>query len=131
VSARAAYLRVGRKGDNHLKATSNIRIAVDLESGALFEKGFFPDWSSTKKHPDTSENFYHNFIPKFKEAINVVTGLHKKVPYIMSIGWDVVIDKSDHVLVMEWNADHNDIKFSEALTGPCFTDLGWEQLWRN
>jgi hypothetical protein len=31
---------------------------------------------------------------------------------------------------MEWNGWHNDIKFSEAADGPCFADLGWQNLWR-
>jgi hypothetical protein len=31
---------------------------------------------------------------------------------------------------MEWNALHNDIKFSEATQGPCFTDLRWERFAR-
>ena len=29
--------------------------------------------------------------------------------------------------VIEWNAKHCDIKFSEASTGPCFLGLGWEK----
>jgi hypothetical protein len=29
---------------------------------------------------------------------------------------------------MEWNAEHNDIKFSEATQGPCFADLRWDRL---
>lgn len=131
ISARAAYLRVGRRNDSHLKATSNIRIAVDLKTGCLHDLGYFPDWSTTEEHPDTHEKFSANYIPNFKKAIEVVKKLHKRIPYIMSIGWDVVIDEQGNVIVMEWNADHNDIKFSEAITGPCFHDLKWETLWRN
>lgn len=130
ITERAAYLRVGRSNDSHLKATSNIRVAVDLNTGALGEKGYLPDWSTVKKHPDTNEKFSDNYIPNFTESIEVVKKLHGKIPYIMSIGWDVVIDKQGDILVMEWNADHNDIKFSEALTGPCFHNLGWEKLWK-
>lgn len=33
-----------------------------------------------------------------------------------------------NVGLMEWNAGHNDIKFSEATQGPCFHDLGWEKF---
>ena len=131
ISLRAAYLRVGRTKDSHLVATSNIRIAVDLKTGALYKKAHFPDWSSTKQHPDTDVKFSGNHIPDFEEAVEVVKSLHEKVPYIMCIGWDVVIDKQENVLIMEWNADHNDIKFSEAHSGPCFCGLGWENLWKD
>jgi hypothetical protein len=29
---------------------------------------------------------------------------------------------------MEWNGSFPGIKFHEATQGPCFDDLGWEQL---
>ena len=49
------------------------------------------------------------------------------MPYVRAIGWDVSVDKNDDVHVMEWNGNHNDIKFSEATVGPCFLGLGWEK----
>ena len=56
--------------------------------------------------------------------------LHRSIPFVRSIGWDLIIDINDTVKVMEWNGYHNDIKFSEATQGPCFSDLGWEKLWK-
>ena len=53
------------------------------------------------------------------------------MPFARSVGWDVVVDSDDEVRVLEWNAGHNDIKFSEATQGPCFSDMGWETLWRS
>lgn len=46
------------------------------------------------------------------------------------IGWDVTLDDQENVRIMdmEWNAGHNDIKFSEATQGPCFSDLHREWL---
>jgi hypothetical protein len=48
------------------------------------------------------------------------------VPFTSIIGWDVAVDENHNVKVMEWNGDHNDIKFSEATQGACFSDRGWE-----
>jgi len=42
-----------------------------------------------------------------------------------------LIDSSLPVQIMEWKGGHNGIKFSEATRGPCFADLGWEQLAKN
>ena len=53
--------------------------------------------------------------------------LHKKVPHITIIGWDMAICDDETTKVIEWNAKHCDIKFSEASTGPCFLGLGWEK----
>ena len=47
---------------------------------------------------------------------------------IVSIGWDVTLDDQENLRVMEWNAGHNGIKFTEATQGPCFSDLRREWL---
>ena len=52
------------------------------------------------------------------------------VPFARSIGWDMIVDNNNEIQVMEWNGSHNDIKFSEATQGPCFSNLGWEKLWK-
>ena len=50
------------------------------------------------------------------------------MPYARCIGWDVTVDSEEKVNLMEWNGEHNDIKFAEATQGPCFLGLGWEEL---
>jgi len=42
----------------------------------------------------------------------------------------VVTAKGD-VLLTEWKANHVDIHFDEAINGPLFIGLGWENLWKN
>ena len=69
-------------------------------------------------------------IPNFDNCVSVALELHRMIPYIRCVGWDIVVDKDNAVKVMEWNAVHNDIKLSEATQGPCFSDLGWEKLWQ-
>lgn len=63
----------------------------------------------------------------FKTCVLTVTKLHKKAPYARCIGWDVTVDGDENVRLLEWNPEHNGIKFSEATQGPCFADLGWER----
>jgi hypothetical protein len=130
VSCRAAYLRVGRGKDTHVKSSSAVKIAVDLASGELRERGYLPNWRSCERHPDTGVVFAGRVIPRFADCVALVEQLHRAIPYVRSVGWDVVVDKDGEVRVMEWNGEHNDIKFSEATAGPCFADMGWEKLWR-
>ena len=52
------------------------------------------------------------------------------VPFAICIGWDMIIDTNNEIQIMEWNGSHNDIKFSEATQGPCFSNLGWDKLWK-
>ena len=78
-------------------------------------------------HPDTGFSFKNRHIPKFKEAIEVCLELHNKVPHFTIIGWDVTVDDSEKIKILEWNGDGCDIKFSEATTGPCFLGFDWER----
>lgn len=130
VRVRAAYLRTGRAGDEIVKSSSHVRVAVDISTGALADVGYLPDWRRIEAHPDTGFRFAGQSIPRFADAARLCRSLHESCPHIACIGWDTCIDQDDKVKIMEWNARFNDIKFSEATTGPCFAGLGWEGLWR-
>ena len=130
VSVKACYLRVGRNSDTFVKSSSNIRIPVNISTGTLDKYGCTTNWLQIDKHPDTNFLFEHKQIPDFNKFIDTTIKLHKMVPFTRIIGWDMIIDVNNNVQVMEWNGSHNDIKFSEATQGPCFSNLGWEELWK-
>jgi len=130
VSIRACYLRIGRNSDTHVKSASHIRIPVNFVTGVLDKYGYTTDWIQIENHPDSQFLFENKQIPNFDKCIDTVINLHKMLPFTRTIGWDMVIDDQNNVKVMEWNGTHNDIKFSEATQGPCFSDLGWELLWK-
>lgn len=127
VAVRAAYLRLGRSNNNslskHVQCSNEVKVAINLETGELFETGLMSDWSSIKFHPDTNVKFKGLIIPGFSEACLEVEKLHSNYPFIACLGWDVSINNECEVEVMEWNGGHNEIKFSEAIHGPCFVDL--------
>lgn len=131
VSVRACYLRLGRKEDSHVKSQTHIRVPINVAEGMLNEVGYLPNWKKIYKHPDSEIIFKSESIPNFKKIIETAVDLHKKVSFLSPIGWDMTIDMDGNVHVMEWNGMHNDIKFSEATQGPCFSDLGWENLWKD
>ncbi|WP_425236054.1 sugar-transfer associated ATP-grasp domain-containing protein [Ulvibacterium sp.] len=130
VFVRAAYLRMGRSGETHVQSRSQVKVGIEINTGELAEYGHLNDWRSVPKHPDTHMAFTHKTIPYFDEAMALCKELHAKVPYIGSIGWDLAIDAKGQLQILEWNGYNNDIKYSEATQGPCFADLGWEQLWK-
>ena len=127
-SLRACYLRLGAGTDTHVQSKSHIRIPIDIKSGSFNSVGFTTDWLEIDCHPPSKVKFQGKFIPAYDDCLKLVTNLHKRVPYTRCIGWDVTLDDQQRVRIMEWNAEHNDIKFSEATQGPCFSDLHWEQL---
>ncbi len=129
VSVNACYLRVGRNSDTHVKSSSHIRIPVNLTNGELDKYGYSTKWLKINEHPDTKFIFKNKKIPLFDEFISTTIKSHKMVPFAICIGWDMTLDNNDKIQIMEWNGSHNDIKFSEATQGPCFSNLGWDKLW--
>jgi hypothetical protein len=81
-------------------------------------------------HPDTRVAFEGKTIPFYKQAIQLCESLHDRFPHIELIGWDVAINQSGVVQLMEWNTDEPAIVATEAAIGPHFQDLGWEHLWK-
>jgi len=127
-SLRAAFLRLGRARHTHIRIDDEICVPVDLGTGELAREGFLTDWGATEEHPDSKVRFAGLKMPAFNDCVDTVLQLHSKVPFARCIGWDVTVDSDGKVQVMEWNGEHNDVKFSEATQGPCFSDLKWELL---
>jgi hypothetical protein len=129
-SVKACYLRFGRMADTHCKASTNVRVAVNIRTGELYSTGHLPNWDPIQSHPDTGIAFSHHTVPFFGDCLSALVDLQKSLPFVRSIGWDAVVDRDGQVKIMEWNGGHNDIKYTEATQGPCFADLGWEKLWK-
>ena len=129
ISMRGCFLRIGREGETHVNAVSDLGITVDLETGELDAKAYDSHWKLHPKHPDTNVLFANKTIPNFNKFVFTATELHKLIPYVRCIGWDMILDNNENIKVMEWNGYDTDIKFHEATQGPCFADLGWENLW--
>lgn len=126
-TVRTAYLRLGRSNkpslSSHVQSKSAMKVAINIATGALFSTGYLADWSSIKAHPDTGVVFEGLTVPALKEACIEVEKLHNNYPFVQCIGWDISINNDEQIEIMEWNSAHNDIKFSEAMHGPCFSDL--------
>jgi hypothetical protein len=128
ISARAAYLRLGTGSDTHVRSASHVRVAVDAATGGLQETGLLPNWRECSAHPTSGEPFAGKKIPAFEQCLRTVVSLHQRIAFVRCVGWDLTVDRDEQVQILEWNGFHNDIKFSEATQGPCFTGLGWEAL---
>ena len=131
ISLRACFLRLGRAKDTHITVDDEVCVPINLKTGELAREGFLTDWGSTTEHPDSKVSFAGVRIPAFSDCVDTVLQLHSKIPFARCIGWDVAVDAEGKVQVMEWNGEHNDVKFSEATQGPCFYDLNWELLHAN
>lgn len=130
-SLRSSRLKIGRAHDSYVKADDYVAVFYDPKNGLLDEIGYLPGWKESDKHPDTHVLFAGKTVPEFDKCTEKVIGLHSKIPYVRCLGWDITVDSNNHVQVIEWNSGHNGINISEAVHGPCFADLGWENLWKS
>ena len=105
-----------------------MRIAIDINAGRLSNEAYFPNWKSTQKLPNNDFSFGEKILPSFNICLNEVKRMHKKIPYIRCIGWDIIVDKNNDFKLIELNGGHNSITFNETVQGPCFKGLGWENL---
>lgn len=131
VSIVATYLRLGRNKETHVQSNTHIRVSVSIDSGEYHQIGHNANWTEIYSHPDTNIKFEGRCFPSFNKAIALVKELHKKTPFARIIGWDIAVDRDGNPMIMEWNGEHNDIKYSEATQGPIFKNLGFENLWKN
>lgn len=125
---RASYLRLARQADTHVRSASHVRVSVNPRTGRLDDHGYLATWEKIDRHPDSGERFEGAVIPNFEHCLETIVELHGRLPFARVVGWDAIVDRDGAVQIMEWNGGHNDIKFSEATQGPCFSDLGWERL---
>lgn len=122
------YLRFGRKNDTHVISSSAIRIPIDVKKGILDSSAYFPNWKSTNKLPDNNYYFAQKELPEYTKCVSEIKRMHSNVPFIRCIGWDLIIDNKNNLVVIEVNGSHPGIKFIETVQGPCFKDLGWEKF---
>jgi hypothetical protein len=118
-----SYLRVGRSGDRYVRSARQLRVVVTAADGSLGPNAFTADWGRTPVHPDTGFVFNGARLPGYRDMVETCRSLHARVPQFTIVGWDVLVDDAGRTVVFEWNTDHPDIKFTEAVLGPGLTDL--------
>lgn len=127
ISLRGGYLRFGQGSGDYLVSAEEVNVPIDLTSGEFSQTGYLPDWLRTDRHPQSDIPFARHFIPNFAECVQVALRCHARIPYVRCIGWDLTVDDTGAVKIMEWNGGHNGIKFTESTQGPCFADLNWQR----
>lgn len=100
------FLRIGMNGST-LDATmaGSFRIGIN-PNGVLFSSGFKVignELDICLEHPDTRIQFADYKILNFEKVINVAEKLHKLIPQVGAIGWDLAIDQQGNVVLIEMN----------------------------
>jgi hypothetical protein len=102
-----AALRAGTGGSRVDNANcGGVAARIDLATGCLLGDGIFSPGKGTRtlSHPDSGVAFDGFQIPCFQEAVQSVTGLHRYLYGVHSIGWDVGVTP-DGPVIIEGNDD--------------------------
>jgi hypothetical protein len=123
----AAHLRLGTGTTPTAGGTDALRIAVTTE-GVIGDLAADGNWKLHRDHPVTHATFAGVEIPSFDAAVDRCLAWHRRIPQAGVIGWDVTIDADSAVQLLEWNMRRPGVVFHKALSGPNFTELGWERF---
>jgi len=130
VSCRAGYLRFSLDAKATVSIHTSLKVPIDLATWQLHSEAYRHDWYAVTQKTESGFEFGGATIPGLDKSIAVVCDLQKKLPFCRSVGWDICIGPDEETQVLEWNTKRNSITFFEATVGPCFADLGWENLWK-
>jgi len=124
---RGAHLSLPRGKDRYTRDGATTRVSVDAVAGTTGPACEDPNGRDSR-HPDTNALLSGFEIPGFRDAVVVCERLHRTVPHVGVIGWDVMIDRDAKPWVIEWNSRVPDLFMIEAYMGPAFLGLGWHDL---
>lgn len=74
-------------------------------------------WGSLK----TEKGIENLVIPNYDKVIETVLNLHKTIPYMDLIGWDIAVDEEGVPILIELN-QYPDCEFIQIFNGPMFGD---------
>jgi Sugar-transfer associated ATP-grasp len=111
-------LGVGRSRVDNL-SSGNIAVGVDAD-GRLRKSGYDFGLRRYTAHPDHGYAFDSFVIPSFEEARQTCIALHKGIPDLDLISWDVAIDHRGVPVVIELNVGRQDANLSQICNGPVF-----------
>lgn len=119
----AAFIKIGRSGSDvdNAGAGGNVDVAVDIESGRLYNAIEFNSWQDIvkiHKHPDSNAQIEGEYINNWKKIVSQVSDYQARIPQLKVIGWDVALTDKGPVII--------EINNWWDTTGQLFTQKGWK-----
>ncbi len=121
-----AVIRIGRAGqvvDN--ETAGGIKADIDLQTGRIKGCAIGSPKEALMPFTDVGTPTDGYQIPCFDKVLDVVKGMHLRLPYFNLIGWDMSVDKDGKPALIEWNRA---AELSQVAHGPAFGELTEEIL---
>lgn len=119
-SVLSTFLRMGAKGSfvDNLSGGKGVLVGVK-QDGSLHDFGITKRYEK-RFHSPSGVCFKGIVVPDFERIKETVMSLHKRIPYANLIGWDIALDSSNTVIVIEVNLDSAEIEAHQVFNGPVF-----------
>jgi hypothetical protein len=126
--ARGAFLTIPNPGRAYSQVGHTTPMGVEIASGLMSRRYGVLSPTTPTREEEMEKRIRGTPVPGFARALALVGELHKSIPHLGVIGWDVMIDEAEVPWIIEWNTGMPGIAVTEATTGPGFLGLGWHEL---
>lgn len=121
-------MRIGSNGSN----VDNIHsggIVIGMDDNGVLKRYAFSEYGlKFEKHPQTGVEFNGYQISSIREAIDLVENLHKRIPRLTFISWDVTVLENGKPVVLEMNTRNQSIWFPQMVNGQSAFGIHTEQM---
>jgi hypothetical protein len=131
ISTISSFAKIGTPGvrvDN--VSAGNIAVGID-DSGRLREHGCDFGFRLSTAHPDHGYSYADVTIPSYDSVLDTCVRLHRHVPDLDLLSWDVAIRDDGVPVVIEVNIRRQDVNITQICNGPVFSPYIDEVLARH
>jgi len=121
VSVISSFAKIGTRGarvDNVM--AGNIAVGV-AEGGRLRERGHDSAFRISMAHPDHGYPYGGVVIPSYDSVLDTCIRLHRHVPDLDLLSWDVGVRSDGVPVVIEVNIRRQDANITQICNGPVFS----------
>lgn len=123
----SSFVRVGGGGARIDNVSSGGYYIHLTKEGQFKEYAITRDKKTKKivKHTEIESGFdyYGKFIPKWEEIISLVSSIHFKLADYGIINWDIMLDKNDKPIIIEYNLIDSSPSTHQICNGPILGEL--------
>jgi hypothetical protein len=121
VSVISSFAKIGTPGsrvDN--VSAGNIAVGIE-EDGRLRQHGYDFAFRQSAAHPSHGYTYRDVVIPSFESVLHTCVRLHRRVPDLDLLSWDVAIGRDGNPVVIEVNIRRQDVNITQICNGPVFS----------
>jgi hypothetical protein len=121
ISVISSFAKIGTPGvriDN--VSAGNIAVGIE-QDGRLRACGYDFGFRRSAVHPDHGYCYGDVAIPSYNAVLQTCIRLHRRVPDLDLLSWDVAIRRDGQPVVIEVNVRRQDVNITQICNGPVFS----------